>query len=82
MALLISGKRHSSLRLFTSQITTSPFARSQLAQPVAMSRPSPLKLTAITLQEPWAIRSLDLCVRDMASLSAAARILVEHLTGR
>ncbi len=53
-----------------------------MPQLVADSYCSSLKLTAIALQEPWAIRSLDLCVRDMASLSAAARLLVEHLTGR
>jgi hypothetical protein len=42
-------------------------------------RPS-LKLAAIRLEEPWATRQLDLCVRDVGSLTAAARLLVEHLT--
>jgi DNA-binding transcriptional LysR family regulator len=47
---------------------------------VAQSYRASLKIAAIPLQEPWAIRRLDLCVRDIASLSAAARLLVDHLT--
>ena len=53
-----------------------------MPQLVAESYRASLKLAAVPLQEPWAIRSLDLCVRDLASLSAAARLLVEHLTKR
>lgn len=51
-----------------------------MPQLVADSYRSALKLTAIGLQESWAIRRLDLCVLDLASLPAAARLLVEHLT--
>ena len=41
-----------------------------------------LKIAAVELREPWAVRRLDLCVQDTDSLAAAARLLVEHLTGR
>ena len=40
-----------------------------------------LKIATIALHEPWAARRLDLCVLDLPSLPAAARLLVEHLTG-
>ena len=49
---------------------------------VADSYRSTLGLAAIALQEPWAARRLDLCVRDVDSLTAAARLLVTHLTRR
>jgi DNA-binding transcriptional LysR family regulator len=53
-----------------------------MPQLVADSYRASLKLAAIRLEEPWAIRHLDLCVRDLGSLTAAARLLVEHLTER
>ena len=51
-----------------------------MPQLVADSYRSSLQIAAIPLQEPWAVRRLDLCVQDMASLPAAARLQVEHLT--
>jgi DNA-binding transcriptional LysR family regulator len=53
-----------------------------MPQLIADSYRSSLKIAAIPLAEPWAARRLDLCVQDMASLPAAARLLVEHLTKR
>lgn len=41
-----------------------------------------LKLAAVALREPWALRRLDLCVQDLDALSPAARLFVGHLTGR
>jgi len=38
-----------------------------------------LPIRCVTLGEPWAARKLVLCVRDMAALSPAARLLVQHL---
>jgi DNA-binding transcriptional LysR family regulator len=38
-----------------------------------------LRIRAITLNEPWATRDLKICVRSLASLPTAARLLVEHL---
>jgi len=38
-----------------------------------------LKIRCVTLDEPWAARKLVLCVRDLAALSPAARLLVQHL---
>ena len=53
-----------------------------MPQLIAESYRSSLKIAAIPLAEPWAVRRLDLCVQDMAALPAAARLLVEHLTKR
>ena len=53
-----------------------------MPQLIADSYRSSLKIAAIPLAEPWAVRRLDLCVQDMAALPAAARLLVEHLTRR
>jgi DNA-binding transcriptional LysR family regulator len=53
-----------------------------MPQLVAESYRASLKIAAIPLQEPWALRRLDLCVRDLPSLPAAARLLVDHLTKR
>ena len=41
-----------------------------------------LKIAAVELREPWAVRRLDLCVQDVHALSPAARSLVDPLTGR
>jgi DNA-binding transcriptional LysR family regulator len=38
-----------------------------------------LKLAVLTLDEPWALRSLKLCVRSHAALPPAARMLVDYL---
>jgi len=38
-----------------------------------------LRIRAITLDEPWGKRELAICVRSYASLSVAARYLVDHL---
>lgn len=38
-----------------------------------------LKIRCVSLDEPWAARKLVLCVRDLAALSPAARLLVQHL---
>lgn len=39
-----------------------------------------MRIAAIALNEPWAIRKLVLCVRDRRALAVPARRLVEHLT--
>jgi DNA-binding transcriptional LysR family regulator len=39
-----------------------------------------MKLTTVPLDEPWAERSLELCVREMAALPLVARKLVRHLS--
>jgi DNA-binding transcriptional LysR family regulator len=41
-----------------------------------------LKIAAVPLHEPWALRRLDLCVQDKDGLPPAARLLVDHLTRR
>ena len=38
-----------------------------------------LAIRVVTLNEPWAMRQLSLCVRSDESLSSVARLLVEHL---
>jgi DNA-binding transcriptional LysR family regulator len=38
-----------------------------------------LALTEVALDEPWAERRLGICVRSMAGLPPAGRLLVEHL---
>ena len=38
-----------------------------------------MRIAAVALNEPWAIRKLVLCVRDMRALALPARRLVEHL---
>ncbi len=39
-------------------------------------------INVLSLREPWAQRELRLCVRSYESLTAAARLLVDHLTNR
>ncbi len=39
-----------------------------------------MAIASITLDEPWAARQLNICVRDMESLSGAASLLVQHLS--
>jgi DNA-binding transcriptional LysR family regulator len=39
----------------------------------------PLKIRAVALDEPWAVRMLALCLRADGVLPPAARLLVEHL---
>ena len=41
-----------------------------------------LRIRSITLDEPWANRELKICVRSLAGLPAAARLLVEHLRNK
>ena len=53
-----------------------------MPQLIAQGYRASLKIAAVGLQEPWAVRRLDLCVRDVASLPPAARLLVDHLTAR
>ena len=53
-----------------------------MPQLVAEGYRSSLKIAAVPLQEPWAIRRLDLCVQDMDALPPAARLLVDHLIRR
>jgi len=38
-----------------------------------------LKIRCVSLDEAWAARKLVLCMRDLAALSPAARLLVQHL---
>jgi DNA-binding transcriptional LysR family regulator len=53
-----------------------------MPQLVADGYRASLKIAAVELREPWTLRRLDLCVQDMNALSAAARLLVTHLTER
>ena len=46
------------------------------AEPYAETR----HIKVLTLEEPWARRSLCICVRSLDALPAAARLLVDHLT--
>ena len=39
-----------------------------------------LAIRTVTLNEPWALRQLALCVRSEESLSSVARLLVDHLS--
>lgn len=39
-------------------------------------------ISVLSLREPWARRELKLCVRSYDSLTAAAKLLVDHLTKR
>jgi DNA-binding transcriptional LysR family regulator len=41
-----------------------------------------LRIRSIALDEAWATRDLKICIRSLASLPTAARLLVEHLTGK
>lgn len=41
-----------------------------------------LGLISVPLKDRWARRKLHLCIRSTTSLSAAARLLVDHLAGR
>lgn len=38
-----------------------------------------MRIAVLALDEPWAVRKLVLCVRDMGALAVPARRLVEHL---
>ena len=40
-----------------------------------------VKIKAVRLRDPWAVRRLAICVRDIETLSRPARQLVEHLRG-
>jgi DNA-binding transcriptional LysR family regulator len=53
-----------------------------MPQLIAEGYRTSLKILSVPLHEPWALRRLDLCVRDLASLPTAARLLVDHLTKR
>ena len=39
-----------------------------------------MAIVSIKLDEPWAARQLNICVRDMETLSGAATLLVQHLS--
>jgi DNA-binding transcriptional LysR family regulator len=49
--------------------------------PIELARPyaEALELSVIPLADPWARRQFAICFRDMATLTPAARLLVEHL---
>jgi DNA-binding transcriptional LysR family regulator len=38
-----------------------------------------LRIRPVTLNEPWANRELKICVRSYEALTAAAKLLVDHL---
>ena len=40
-----------------------------------------MRIAAIALDEPWAVRRLVLCVRDRRGLAVPARRLLEYLIG-
>jgi DNA-binding transcriptional LysR family regulator len=62
-------------RLVEAGLGLSILPAAALAQPGAAMVTRPLA-------EPWALRPLALCLRQAAGLSAAARLLVQHLTGQ
>lgn len=43
---------------------------------------SVMKLRGIPLSDPWALRSLNICVREFGTLPVPARLLVNHLRNR
>jgi len=47
---------------------------------VAMNYTPSMAIEMVELDEPWAARRLNICVRDLDSLSAAASLLVRHLS--
>ena len=49
---------------------------------VAMNYTPAMKIEMVKLDEPWAARQLNICIRDLDSLSAAAGLLVRHLSKR
>jgi DNA-binding transcriptional LysR family regulator len=40
-----------------------------------------MAITLVELEDPWAVRELTICIRDLAGLTPSARQLVEHLRG-
>lgn len=51
-----------------------------MPDPIAQNYMPKMAIKAIGLDEPWAARQLNICVRGMESLSGAAALLVQHLT--
>lgn len=49
---------------------------------VALNYTPAMAIEMVKLDEPWAARQLNICVRDMNALSAAAGLLVRHLSRR
>jgi len=47
---------------------------------VAQNYMPTMAINSIKLDEEWAARQLNICVRDLESLSGAASLLVRHLT--
>jgi DNA-binding transcriptional LysR family regulator len=41
-----------------------------------------MRIASVGLTDPWALRELTICIRDLADLPPSARQLVEHLRGR
>ncbi len=52
-----------------------------LPRAVAQRYADTLAIAVVTLDEPWAVRALKLCVRSYPALPPAARTLVDHLRG-
>jgi len=50
-----------------------------LPRTIAESYARALQIRVLTLKEPWADRTLAICVRSYASLPVAARLFVDHL---
>jgi DNA-binding transcriptional LysR family regulator len=40
-----------------------------------------MAIATVRLTDPWALRELTICIRDLAELPPSARQLVEHLRG-
>jgi DNA-binding transcriptional LysR family regulator len=40
-----------------------------------------MAITLVDLKDPWALRDLTICIRDLEGLAPSARQLVEHLRG-
>lgn len=51
-----------------------------LPERVASSQARALQIKVLYLDEPWAERKLNICVRSKVALSPASRLLVQHLT--
>jgi DNA-binding transcriptional LysR family regulator len=53
-----------------------------VSRTAALRRRKTMAIDVIPLADPWAVRHLRICVRDLASLPAHAQSLVEHLRAR
>lgn len=64
------------------RVVRAGLAISLVPREVAQEAAANYGLQLVALNEPWALRRFIICFRDAASLSPAAQLLVEHLTGQ